>query len=52
MKKRKTIISKNMAAVCEDLRSQQRELLQRANARNFGFHQRENCFSKMEKSSK
>ncbi|MCQ2096808.1 MAG: hypothetical protein MJY87_02555 [Fibrobacter sp.] len=34
MKKRKTLISRNMAAVCEDLRRQQRELLQMADKDN------------------
>lgn len=34
MKKRKTLISKNMAAVCEDMRRQQRELLEMADKNN------------------
>lgn len=34
MKKRKTLISKNMASVCEDLREQQRQLLQMADRDN------------------
>lgn len=34
MKKRKQLISKNMASVCEDLRRQQRELLQMADKKN------------------
>lgn len=34
MKKRKTLISRNMAAVCEDLRRQQRELLMMADKEN------------------
>ena len=34
MKKRKQLISKNMASVCEDLRRQQRELLQMADKQN------------------
>lgn len=34
MKKRKTLISKNMAAVCEDLRRQQRELLMMSEKEN------------------
>jgi len=34
MKKRKTLISKNMAAVCEDLREQQRQLLLMADRNN------------------
>ena len=34
MKRRKTLISRNMAAVCEDLRHQQRELLQMAEKDN------------------
>lgn len=35
MKKRKALISKNMAAVCEDMRRQQRELLEMADDRVF-----------------
>lgn len=34
MKKRKALISKNMAAVCEDMRRQQRELLEMADKNN------------------
>lgn len=34
MKKRKTLISKNMATVCEALREQQRQLLQMADRNN------------------
>lgn len=34
MKKRKTLISKNMASVCEELREQQRQLMQMAEKDN------------------
>lgn len=34
MKKRKQLISKNMAAICEDMRRQQRELLMMAEKEN------------------
>lgn len=34
MKKRKTLISKNMASVCESLREQQRQLLEMADKNN------------------
>lgn len=34
MKKRKALISRNMAAVCEDMRRQQRELLEMADKNN------------------
>lgn len=34
MKKRKTLISKNMASVCQELREQQRQLMQMADKNN------------------
>jgi len=42
MKKRKTLISKNMAAVCDDLRKQQLALMQMADRDNYDL-QSEQC---------